>query len=409
VPAPQKIYALFGDERRGPFAPEDLAREGIGPRTLVWFAGCADWLPAGEARDLEGWVGPPEPPVRGRIGRGNARWADRFEANQPPTELHLHSPCRIGNIAFLIGQVSLVLCGVMSLFAVWLDFLGRNFSSLQVMFIAFSLLLGFAAAISLTIGAIFYFVFLYRCWETIQEERSEMTPGMAIGLLFVPLFNIFWAFIAIRGLAVKANEYAMRHRLRAPRAPQTLGLAVGMNFAWYPLVFLAGIGFIGLVMNIFVFPVFAKALFRTFRCFTLEHRTEEFDDHLLDRPMSPTGSLAWGLPAQILAWFAAPSFVIGSIASAVIHGESMRRNFGRRAQEELVIALIFAFLGAIGLGVSLVFARLATLASRQNNEGTDSDRHPEDLHEQRSRDPSPRSTSHLDPAPQQNPANQANA
>ncbi|MFO0864426.1 MAG: DUF4339 domain-containing protein [Gemmataceae bacterium] len=377
MPAPQKIYALFGDERRGPFAPEDLAREGVGPRTLVWYAGCADWLPAGEASDLDGWVGPPEPPVRGRYGRGNSRWADRFEANQPPPEMHLHQPCRVGNIAFLIGQISLISCGLLSLFAFWLDFLvarDRTFTGLQVMFVVFSILLGFAAAISLTIGSIFYLVFLYRCWEIVQEERTETTPGMAIGLLFVPLFNIFWSFIAIRGLAVKANEYAMRHRLRAPRAPQTLGLAVGMNYAWYPLVFIVGIGFIGLVMNIFVFPAFAKALYRTFRCFTLEHRTEETDEHLLDRPMSPTGSLAWGLPAQILAWFAAPAFVIGMIATAGIHGDSLRRNFGRRAQEDLVIAIIITFFGVVGIGVSLIFARLAALASRANNEGSDPDR-----------------------------------
>ncbi|MBX9678989.1 MAG: DUF4339 domain-containing protein [Gemmataceae bacterium] len=380
--APRKIFALFGDERRGPFAPEDLAREGVGPRTLVWYAGCTDWLPAGEARELEGWVAPPQPPSRGRSGERSSRWADRFVEHQPPPEMHLHQPYRVGSIAFLIGQITLVSCGLLALFAFWLDFMvarDRSLAGMQVMFVGFSILLGIAATISLLVGSIFYLVFLYRCWDAIQDGHVETTPGMAVGLLFVPLFNLYWVFVSIRGLAAKANEYAIRHRLRAPRAPHTLGLAVGMNYALSPICW---IGFIGLACNLFVFPVFARSLYRTFRCFTLENRVEETDDHVLHRPMTPSGSLAWGLPAQILAWFAAPALVIGLIATVVIHDELNR---GRGRNDEFAFATIIAALGAIGFGVSLLFAHFATQASRNNNEGTDLDRQLSDGYDQRPR------------------------
>ena len=48
-------------------------------------------------------------------------------------------------------------------------------------------------------AAVFYFIMLYRLWQTVQDGRARTTPGKAIGFLFIPFFNIYWQFVAIWG------------------------------------------------------------------------------------------------------------------------------------------------------------------------------------------------------------------
>jgi len=41
----------------------------------------------------------------------------------------------------------------------------------------------------------------YRCWSSIPSEIARTTPGLAVGLLFVPFFNFYWCFVSYQGLA----------------------------------------------------------------------------------------------------------------------------------------------------------------------------------------------------------------
>ena len=51
---------------------------------------------------------------------------------------------------------------------------------------------------------------LHRLWSLIPADKAKTTPGKAIGFLFIPLFNFFWSFIAIYGLAKALNTEARR-------------------------------------------------------------------------------------------------------------------------------------------------------------------------------------------------------
>lgn len=51
---------------------------------------------------------------------------------------------------------------------------------------------------------------LYQFWSRIPPSIARTTPGKAIGLLFVPLYNIYWLFVAIRGLAQDMNTTLAR-------------------------------------------------------------------------------------------------------------------------------------------------------------------------------------------------------
>lgn len=62
---------------------------------------------------------------------------------------------------------------------------------------------------------IVFLVFLYKCWDLIQDGRPRATPAEAVGYLFVPVFNLYWIFVAIGGLADELNRYARRRRYLA--------------------------------------------------------------------------------------------------------------------------------------------------------------------------------------------------
>lgn len=81
-----------------------------------------------------------------------------------------------------------------------MDFM-NFFMILSFVFIGFSSLCG---------GMFFLFGYigLFRCWQAILPEDAETTPGKAVGFLFLPLFNLYWIFVAFFGLSGAINRSA---------------------------------------------------------------------------------------------------------------------------------------------------------------------------------------------------------
>ncbi len=56
--------------------------------------------------------------------------------------------------------------------------------------------------------------FLYRCWQTIQDDGYAMTiPSKAVGFLFIPVFSAYWIFVSFFGLSNQLDQYIERHNL----------------------------------------------------------------------------------------------------------------------------------------------------------------------------------------------------
>jgi len=70
---------------------------------------------------------------------------------------------------------------------------------------------------------VLFFVLLYKCWALIQDGYPQTTPGKAVGFWFIPLFNLYWIFVAVRGLAEDLNRFASRRNLPIRKA--SVGLA----------------------------------------------------------------------------------------------------------------------------------------------------------------------------------------
>jgi predicted Ser/Thr protein kinase len=54
-------------------------------------------------------------------------------------------------------------------------------------------------------GGIFWSILHYSCWKALPEKYRATTPARALGFLFIPLFNFYWAFISFAKLATGFN------------------------------------------------------------------------------------------------------------------------------------------------------------------------------------------------------------
>jgi len=86
-----------------------------------------------------------------------------------------------------------------------------------------------AGGILTVTGIVFCCLLLYKAWKAIQNGRARTTPGKAVGFLFIPLFNLYWNFIAYWGFARDYNSYLQHKSMNSPK------LAEGL-FLCYPIL-----------------------------------------------------------------------------------------------------------------------------------------------------------------------------
>jgi len=61
-------------------------------------------------------------------------------------------------------------------------------------------------------------IFLYKAWSLVQDGSPRTSPGKAVGFLFIPIFSIYWVFVAWYGLAKDLNTYAEERQMEARKA-----------------------------------------------------------------------------------------------------------------------------------------------------------------------------------------------
>jgi len=72
---------------------------------------------------------------------------------------------------------------------------------------------------------IYFLISLYRCWSILQGSTARTSPGKAVGFLFIPFFNLYWTFVAIRGLAEDANAFLHSKNINDKKIDVGLSLA----------------------------------------------------------------------------------------------------------------------------------------------------------------------------------------
>jgi Flp pilus assembly protein TadD len=97
----------------------------------------------------------------------------------------------------------------------------------------------------------------YQLWSAIQDGQTRPSPWLAVGLLFVPVFNVYWFFRVVYGFSVQFNRYIERNFLSVQKLPQGLFLTFNV-FCLTTCIPFVGL-FAGPVACILLFIVVAKS------------------------------------------------------------------------------------------------------------------------------------------------------
>ncbi len=109
--------------------------------------------------------------------------------------------------------------------------------------------------ISLAVGTVFLMMFIHRMWSSIQDGRARTTPGMAVGLSFIPLFNFYWIFQVYWGWTRDFNRYVQERGIQTPLMPERLAIVAcilpicGLIPAFQPMLAVVGGVFQALLLS----------------------------------------------------------------------------------------------------------------------------------------------------------------
>ena len=80
------------------------------------------------------------------------------------------------------------------------------------------------APLAFLIGIVSFCILLYKAWATINDGQAKTTPGKAVGFSFIPIFNLYWMFVAIGSWGREYNAFNQRHgNHNAYRAGEGIG------------------------------------------------------------------------------------------------------------------------------------------------------------------------------------------
>lgn len=96
----------------------------------------------------------------------------------------------------------------------------------------------YGAILILLISAIVHLVFTYNMWSAINDGKTSITPGKAVGFHFIPIFNILWAGLNFMTFFGAYNSFIERNRISA------LKLSNGLPFAYFLYSLFVASGFI---------------------------------------------------------------------------------------------------------------------------------------------------------------------
>ena len=106
----------------------------------------------------------------------------------------------------------------------------------------------------LVVLTVYPFVLLAKMWGSIQDEWTGVTPGKAIGFLFIPFFNLYWIFRVWGGYATEYDNYVLRHDL-------DIAPLESYSFIFYPIFAILGglLYFPIIILPFLLFPMIGKA------------------------------------------------------------------------------------------------------------------------------------------------------
>jgi predicted Zn finger-like uncharacterized protein len=94
-----------------------------------------------------------------------------------------------------------------------------------------TLIAAFAAAdVFLICSVAIEYALFYKMWAAIQDDKVSISPSKAVGFLFIPVFNIYWALLVVTGFAEDYDSFMLRRSIKAKELPMSLYLIYAFAF-----------------------------------------------------------------------------------------------------------------------------------------------------------------------------------
>lgn len=111
------------------------------------------------------------------------------------------------------------------------------------------------------VSVVFAAILVFKIWESIQGKHARTTPGIACGFMFIPLFNLYWVFVAIAGWAKDFNAYIKAKNIETPSMAEGIALATSIAFVCQILSIIPLLGSLFLIaFMVLMFLFFSKAI-----------------------------------------------------------------------------------------------------------------------------------------------------
>lgn len=203
----------------GPVPINQLVHHQLQRDTYVWAEGMPDWQKAGDVPGLQflfqaapGQQAPPPPPASNyrpadmgqfaRTATGMPMYTTYWKVDHFPSPQQIDRKFRMWQVMYWLNIAIMVLGLIVMIILIeerWRDEeIGLYFMGLMV------------AWLPLYITAkVFRLQLLSLAWKLIHDPQfaPRNSPDKAVGLLFVPIFNIYWNFEAYKGFMEDANRY----------------------------------------------------------------------------------------------------------------------------------------------------------------------------------------------------------
>lgn len=154
-------------------------------------------------------------------------------------------------LAFIAVLVVLVIKDVDPSYKLFLGITGDGFMSF---FSAIS-------SISDFVAWVFIWMFLFSFWKSIPDNIARVSPGYAVGFLFIPFFQLYWIFIAFIGGANDMNKaFKLYQRVGAQLGEKAKFVSKGAAIMLSLLLFLlpAILFMLPILLRIYGFPMFLQ-------------------------------------------------------------------------------------------------------------------------------------------------------
>jgi hypothetical protein len=191
-----------------------ITRGRITRSTKVWCKGMADWQPVTNtelwslfAEDVPPPVSPPfgsPPPLPSLLPAAQASSAT--DVKRLETWFLVSWICLGAGLALFIAGTVVLQLGEGSAAAI------------------LGILIYLVAAGGYIAGGMFFCFMVHKLWSLIPSNVAKITPGKAVGFLFIPCFNCYWTFVALHGLAQTLNAETKRRLLAGKDINESISL-----------------------------------------------------------------------------------------------------------------------------------------------------------------------------------------